>query len=324
MGLFLLQSAICQTVPTQFEQLSQKEEPIGTLEEELKKEKLDGKNAEQALWESVWENKPLLLQAVLKEHSEYVDKHGSRALHSAANDGYLEIIQLLIDNGADVNKPAGNGAVALHAAVSSGHVEIVKFLIAHGADVNKADNYRYTPIHTAIIQNKIEVMKLLLAHPKIDVNHSDERGNNTPLMQAARDCNVQAVELLLAHPNIDVNKTDEIGQTVLYQMVDEMNHSIHLMMASYGITRENQIKILKLLLAHPDIDVNKADTNNGFTPLYIAFNNKEIVELLLAHPKIIVDIPSKYEHTPFDKAGPETKKLLQEAMEKQKSRAKGL
>ena len=57
------------------------------------------------------------------------------------------------------------------------------------------------------------------------------------------------------------------------------------------------IEIIKLLLAHPKIDVNlysilKYDQIKNETPLHTAIKNKniEIIKLLLSHPKIDVNM----------------------------------
>ena len=48
--------------------------------------------------------------------------------------GYLEIVKLLIDSGADINVKDKKGRTALRYAVKNGHLEVVKYLIDKGAD----------------------------------------------------------------------------------------------------------------------------------------------------------------------------------------------
>lgn len=54
----------------------------------------------------------------------------------AAWYGDAQIVQLLIDAGADVNSRTTSNYTALHAAASEEHVKIVRTLLAAGADVN--------------------------------------------------------------------------------------------------------------------------------------------------------------------------------------------
>jgi ankyrin repeat protein len=57
-------------------------------------------------------------------------------LHYAAGGGHKEIVELLIDEGADVNAKGENGWNPLHLAAGRGQKEVAELLIANGADVN--------------------------------------------------------------------------------------------------------------------------------------------------------------------------------------------
>lgn len=58
------------------------------------------------------------------------------ALSAAAHFGHMNIVQLLIDLGADVNMRSGRLGCALSAAAHSGETDVVDLLIDLGADVN--------------------------------------------------------------------------------------------------------------------------------------------------------------------------------------------
>jgi ankyrin repeat protein len=63
---------------------------------------------------------------------------GYTALQEAAEEGYLRIVERLIDHGADVNRPFADGRTPLWWAAGNGHIEVVELLIARGANVNAA------------------------------------------------------------------------------------------------------------------------------------------------------------------------------------------
>ena len=61
---------------------------------------------------------------------------GDTPLHSAAQWGYKEIVELLLSNGADVNASNKLGQTPLHYAVVFQHVDVVKALLGAGANPN--------------------------------------------------------------------------------------------------------------------------------------------------------------------------------------------
>lgn len=64
------------------------------------------------------------------------DNAGNTALHEAALQGHIEIVELLIENGADVNIKSIEmfGDTPLIDASANGHLDVVKYLLKNGAD----------------------------------------------------------------------------------------------------------------------------------------------------------------------------------------------
>ncbi len=82
-------------------------------------------------------------------------------LHAAAAGRQAELVDLLLEKGADVNAAQHGGWTALHAAAQSGDLAIVQSLIAHQAHVQaKADNQQ-TPLDLAMQRGHGEVAELL-------------------------------------------------------------------------------------------------------------------------------------------------------------------
>jgi ankyrin repeat protein len=140
------------------------------------------------------------------------DIHVRPPLHHAVVWGGKEVVELLIDNGADVNaKVDVFGNTPLHLAASGGHEEIVELLIANGPDVNVKNKNGTTPLHNAVTK---EIAELLIANGA-DVNAKDTWGQ-TPLYLAAEKGHKEVAELLIA-AGTDVNVKGDGGWTALHK-----------------------------------------------------------------------------------------------------------
>jgi ankyrin repeat protein len=90
------------------------------------------------------------------------DNQESDSLHTALESGHLDLIQRLLDHGADVNERNKISQTLLDVASKDGKLEVVRTLIRSGADVNCRDSSGYTPLHVAIVFGHIDVVQLLL------------------------------------------------------------------------------------------------------------------------------------------------------------------
>ena len=121
--------------------------------------------------------------------------YGWTPLHSTVlYNNAVQIAELLIAYGADVDARTEYGGTPLHSADT---VQVAELLIAHGAGVNARDEGGWTPLHSAAFDNDVEIAELLIAHGA-DVNARAERGG-TPLDVAKAKGNSQLAELLIAH-----------------------------------------------------------------------------------------------------------------------------
>ncbi len=83
-------------------------------------------------------------------------------LHVASSRGQLEIVQLLVSLGADVNRRAGVfDGTALNEAANEGHLSIVEFLLACNGIMDTSEPER-NPLFSAIISGNQEIVKRLL------------------------------------------------------------------------------------------------------------------------------------------------------------------
>jgi len=79
--------------------------------------------------------------------------------------GHVEIARLLIEAGADVNRPSDNAirVAPLHSAVESGSLVLVELLLANGAAPDPVEFLEATPLHSAAARGNREMVEKLLA-----------------------------------------------------------------------------------------------------------------------------------------------------------------
>ena len=93
----------------------------------------------------------------------------------AAEKGYTNIVQALLDGGADVQATEpGHSRTALHLAVDHGHLTTVQTLIGHRADVQSKDAAGISPFILGVKQKRSPIVKALLAE-RADVNERDKQ-----------------------------------------------------------------------------------------------------------------------------------------------------
>ncbi|HEY4309164.1 MAG TPA: ankyrin repeat domain-containing protein [Pirellulales bacterium] len=90
------------------------------------------------------------------------DEPNGWCISTAARLGDKDMIQLLIDEGANVNAQSSNDLrTALHYAVKNGATEIVRVLLDSGANTNVAESTGFTPIDLAHQLGNHELIALL-------------------------------------------------------------------------------------------------------------------------------------------------------------------
>jgi ankyrin repeat protein len=147
---------------------------------------------------------------------------------STRNHGNVNIVSELLKAGADVNlrdDASPEGFTPLICAVIGNYVDIVYLLLANGADVNLATHHEVTPLQHACRIGNPEIVKLLLK-AGADVNHPGyEKFDGSPLTTAAAYGYKEIVSILL-EAGADPNMTDQKGQTALVAAAKNNNIEI--------------------------------------------------------------------------------------------------
>ena len=179
------------------------------------------------------------VQVILSRQNKdpnYEEACGKRALSAAAERNHREIVEALLQHGANPNLPEGPycpSGYALWSAARFGYVEIVQLLLDHGADPNAQVDSSGSPIEAT---NDSQIRELLHQHggrvsiiahfhnKNIDYvqgfldNHADKL-TETEIAQgfaaAVRNSDCQMVELLLSR-GFRLPSTLSICQTYLW------------------------------------------------------------------------------------------------------------
>ena len=236
------------------------------------------------------------------------DADGWTALFAACNDGNAQLTDILLNADADpnisTNEGTWEGISPLMRASQTGNHEIVKLLIQKGADVNKKDQDGWTALHWACDEQRDghdQVVDLLL-QANADVNICSTVAKLSPLMLACDDKFPQAVKSLL-DKEADVNLQQEDGKTALYIACDHNEDEIVEMLLSSDadpnictnektspliVASQNGYgKIVQSLLKKENISVDQQQ-DDGQTALFIACdapfgaeNSNWVVNMLL-------------------------------------------
>ncbi|KAJ7900422.1 hypothetical protein B0H13DRAFT_2517933, partial [Mycena leptocephala] len=191
------------------------------------------------------------------------DGLNGNALQAASIEGHLELVQLLLERGADVNLRGGYYGNALYAASSRGHLTLALLLLERGADVNSQGGYYGNALQVALIEGHLDLAQLLL-----------ERGADANLQGGKYGNALQAASIA--------------GHLDLAQLLLERGADVNVQGRQYGNALQaasitGHLDLARLLLEH-SADVNAQGGEYG-NALYAASikGHLDIAQLLLEH-----------------------------------------
>ena len=148
------------------------------------------------------------------------DKHRQTCLMYAVTGGCSkEVLQAIIDHGADVNATDNLDRTALIIAVEKSCVDVINTLLKAGADVNVTNNLNDTPLMMACRQRSIDVINLLL-NAGSDATTADNNGVTCLMAAVDGDCSEEVLQTIIDH-GADVNATDNLDRTALVIAVEK-------------------------------------------------------------------------------------------------------
>ena len=190
----------------------------------------------------------------------------STPLHVACNNGYLRIVEILLDTGADINATRYDDKTPLHVACSRNDCDLnlVKLLVTRGADVHATDIDKCTPIYYAAECWDTEVLLYLLG-VGADLNAKNSK-NCTPLHRAVESNLVQNTIVLLDN-GADIEARNDVGKTPLHLACGKEEPTL-LQFLYYILFFIPTTEVASLLIER-GAKVNVRD-NQSNTPLHLA------------------------------------------------------
>ena len=224
---------------------------------------------------------------------------------AAAHSDNTKLIQKLLDKLDELGKkkdeidtPDSRGTTPLMQAITNNHVDVSQLLINEGANINTEDQLGNTPLLLAVRQS-IQIIEMLL-QKGVDIN-CRKNARECPIIQASRSRNREIIRILL-DADADIDAKNEFSQTALTVAIGNGDTNTAEMLLEEGadpnigkprpIIQAASIRNKRLIdiLVKKGIDLNALDEQNN-TALLVALQKgyQDIAHQLLqaeANPNV--------------------------------------
>lgn len=207
---------------------------------------------------------------------------------SAVDTDNVDIVEILLADGADPNCRGIDGEPCLDRAVEKSYTNMVKLLLTNGASSRQqTEAYGYINVlERAALRGNIDITRMLLDCQDAAGLSPKPPGNSTALLEAARGGHEDTVRTLIEHGSVDIAFRSIRGETAMGAAAEKGRTAVVTMLLSHGAnandkskgeapltwaTRNYHLETMKVLIkgkAH----VNAADFTFGYSqpPLWHA------------------------------------------------------
>jgi len=188
---------------------------------------------------------------------------GITALHCAAKIGACDIVELLLNAGADTSVvDIVDYNTPLHMACIAGKTDVCKQLLEKESSVehlNRQNAYGNTPLHEAATAGATDTVKFLLSCEGIAMNSMNHR-HSSPLMFAlySENCTNALLSAFVNTPGIDLKVCDDDGVSLAHICALKNNDSALKVLLSAGVDATMKDKSGRTALFYADIKGNKS------------------------------------------------------------------
>ncbi len=237
--------------------------------------------------------------------------YGESALHWAVRKADITVMAFLLDHGADPTLPScPNGDTPLHVLYScdmdDSCMEIAQLLVDRGADVNampSGHHSRETVLHIAARRQLVNMTRLLLNVSHIDADVQDGN-NNTPLRIVIKN-GFEPIQKLLIEKGCSISEVINNRSDVAYAISHgayeaaatlishgapvkniDSDHPLHVLFSvesAVNIAKSTKLtSLVRTLLEAGDSTGKRSDTNSPLSKAVMA-GESGLVELLMAY-----------------------------------------
>ena len=209
-------------------------------------------------------------------NTDATNNKGQNALHIAAGCEQIPIIREILQlTKLNLETKDQLGLTPLLFAVLNNYYPVVKFLIESGANVKATDNNGDTALHIACANGWKELAEYFLKNNLIDINVQNNNGL-TPLHYACKSKHNHIIVLLNEY-NVDIDLPDSSGKTALHyccaaSYLENIKYLVEECIAD--------IEAVDMSGSTPLISACQSIKYNSFFPNFISFN---IIEYLVEH-----------------------------------------
>ena len=216
------------------------------------------------------------------------------ALHVAVERKHADVVQVLIDAGADIETTGDRGRLPLHLASRLGQLTTVKMLVKAGADVRAADPRRYTCLIQAAHFGHTDTVRYLVSLPEVDLDHQ-QSNNKTSLHAAVLEKHADVVQVLI-DAGADIETKNDNGRSPLHLAITSGELATVKMLVEAGAdvratdaTRETCLTLaayfghtdtVRYLVCLPEVDLNHG-RNRTVLRLAVKRKHADVVQVLI-------------------------------------------
>ena len=219
------------------------------------------------------------------------------ALHEAGGQNHVDVVQVLIDAGADIEKKDSDERTPLHLAFMEGCLDTVKVLVRAGAKLSGTDRYGDTCLIAASREGHTETVRYLVGLRQVDVDQVGGRFTNTALHEAGGKNHVDVVQVLI-DAGADIEKETSLRRTtpLLFACVKGCLDAVKVLVQAgaevrvagadgdtclMAASRLGDTETVRYLVGLGQVDVDQEGGRYANTSLHRAQNHADVVQVLI-------------------------------------------